>query len=304
MLKHIMDSIAEDLPKGLIEALDWAIKNKYTIIISPHGPAHDIPWEAIDPSIVLGGQSRPIGLHVPILRLYGPILPTKGEVSKAKNISLVIGVERPCPRDAECEILILRGISDEVKHIGNLINASPIIIDGQDPDAARRLHDDVCGILRDASLFYFSGHGFSASLSPLHTINYLLFYRHKEELRILPSDVLAERRSRFVAFLNACRTGRGAEGRGLLDFRGGFIHSLVLSGFGSVVVSLWSVRNRSAKVFAESLFDGLRSMDAGDALVGARRKVFGLGPLFGVDAFAFVVYGSLSGFEGLREFLS
>jgi len=300
-LKQFMTELTKHLPRELLEALDNAILEKSTIILSLHGPSHDIPWEAIDPSIVLGGEERPIGLRTLVIRLYGGVI-AQEEPESLQLKPLIIGVERPCPKSYNCDAEVLPGISEEVKAIGSLLNVDPYIINGQSLEDARNIHREILSSINKATVFYFSGHGFSETPTPLSTINYLLFFRGgKTDLRIFPSDIMLRDKPGFLAFLNACRTGRGAEGRSILDFRGGFIHSLIGSGFRTVILSLWSVWSKTAKTFALELFRRLKSADASEAIISARKEILKYGALFGVDVFAFVIYGDIEGLEELRK---
>ena len=82
-----------------------------------------------------------------------------------------------------------------------------------------------------------------------------------------------------------------------MDHRGGFIHALFKAGFASVIATLWTVYNKSAKVFVETFFKKLKEASPKDAFIAARDAVLKLDYPWDVDAYAFVLYGSDKGLK-------
>jgi len=82
-----------------------------------------------------------------------------------------------------------------------------------------------------------------------------------------------------------------------LDHRRGFIHALFKASFASVIATLWTVYNRSAKMFVETFFKKLKVTSPKDASISAKKAVLALGHSWDVDAYVFILYGSDKGLK-------
>ena len=82
-----------------------------------------------------------------------------------------------------------------------------------------------------------------------------------------------------------------------MDHRRGFIHALFKASFASVIATLWTVYNRSAKMFVETFFKKLKVTSPKDAFISAKKAVLALGHPWDVYAYAFILYGSDKGLK-------
>jgi len=290
-MKEFVGGIVDWLPDKIKEAISMAAKEGRLMFISPFGYLHDIPWEFYDPD-----GDGPIGLRCPVVRAYSflsiPLVDKRiKKISSIGVSSLVLGVVDPNE-----EIARLPEVEDECKIISkHLPNPELYLIYGKKSlPKIDKIMADIKKKLREKTIFYYSGHGLFI-IPPEQSFLYI-FTLDGKPIRITAGEIPLMRPSipGLFAFLNACQTAKTysqAPVESLIDSRTGFIYSLILSGFSTVIASLWSISSMVACTFAIEFFTRLAKGEPWDkAFLNARIIAHKKHP-HSVDWAAYVIYG-------------
>ncbi|KAL8372263.1 hypothetical protein RB595_001855 [Gaeumannomyces hyphopodioides] len=149
------------------------------------------------------------------------------------------------------------------KELNSLCPARPTITANEPPstEAATMLMEPekaaVVGLLRDAGVLHFAGHGQSDPYDPLKSA---LLLRDWQEAPFTVADVIDEfrrhERPRFLAYLSACLTG-SSHAKKLSDEGLHLMSAFQLAGFQHVVGSLWEVPDGHCIGVARSVYASL-----------------------------------------------
>ncbi|KAL8338901.1 hypothetical protein RB598_007286 [Gaeumannomyces tritici] len=132
----------------------------------------------------------------------------------------------------------------------------------------------VVGLLRDASILHFAGHGQSDTYDPLKSA---LLLRDWRETPFTVADVIDEfrrhERPRFLAYLSACLTG-SSHAKKLSDEGLHLMSAFQLAGFQHVIGSLWEVSDSHCVGVARSVYAELArgGLGSGKAVVRGLRN--------------------------------
>lgn len=254
---EVLDAAGRALFRVLLEPLLQRLPHRArTLIVSPDGPLHGLPFDALRTSRGFLAQRFDV-----LLTPSASLLAWRSRPAPARRGTLAVAD----PPDTE-SLGPLRHARAEVAELEDRLAGGVIKLVGAEATEAAVKRAGLEGF----GLLHFATHGLVDEVRPLRS-SLVLGPGEGEDGHLRASEIYGTRLSADLVVLSACRTALGqvVPGEGPMSLARAFLHS----GAGAVVSTLWDVGDQGSTELVRAFAGHLARRPVVGALAEARRDL-------------------------------